>query len=273
MASVVARDWKAICRAVLAAMGALWTALEILAFWVKISSSGRTYLLPVFLLLSVGIGLVVGRRPNQVTFTVPGTDTKFALAVGNLFETDGSKAIAVNEFFDTSLPRHVSPNSLHGQFLQRYFQHREGDARSAFDQALPDEGFVVVERTTGARRRYPKGTTIVLELGSDRFLLVALTETNVETLQASADADDLRVALNGLWDAARQYCQGAPLAVPLIGSGLARIGLPSRQLLDTLIASAVLATRASKVTNEIKVVLSQQVIEDVDLREIRRAWA
>ena len=235
---VLMLDWKPSLTKAVVALGAMWTATEVLDFFLELDRAQRAWMLPVYLIVAAAVGLVLGRRPRSVEFIIPGTDTSVEIAVGDLFARPGCRAISVNEFFDTALPDHVSPNSLHGRFLTTYYDHQSANARSAIDAGLEGHSYVEVDRRSGATRRYQIGTTAEVVVGSHQYLLVALAHTDLETLTAYATARDLQDALDGLWNAARQKCSGADLAVPLIGSGLSRVGLPTRQLLDVVVGSA-----------------------------------
>ncbi len=92
-------------------------------------------------------------------------------------------------------------------------------------------------------------------------------------LRLRPQTGDLKAALASLWKVARAGCGGQALALPLIGSGLARVGLPTRQLLDIIISSMVIATKESKITHEIVIVLRQNHLAEVDLRDIQRPGA
>ena len=79
-------------------------------------------------------------------------------------------------------------------------------------------------------------------------------------------------ALHKLWRRARIECGGHPLNLPLVGSGLSGLGLPTRDLLNLLILSAITETKATEITQTIRVVLRRDRFEHVDLREVKAHW-
>ncbi len=60
--------------------------------------------------------------------------------------------------------------------------------------------------------------------------------------------------------------------VPLIGSGLSGVGLPTRVLLDLIILSAITETKKKEVTNRIRIVIYKDRFDDLDLRDVRHYW-
>ena len=266
------RDWEPILFRGSRALAGSWTGIEVLDFFCELERAHRGCLLLFFFLVALLAGVVRGRRPRSIDMVIPGTDTKLSIVVGDIFKEPGCRAIAVNEFFDSSMPDHVSPLSLHGAFLNRHYKGQEAAARSAIDDALPTDGFEYVDRPSGARRRYPIGTTARLKPENEQYFLVAVSHTDAH-LQASATVTDLTIALNGLWQFARRNCNGERLALPLIGSGLARVGLPTRQLLDVIISSLVVASRKSKITEQITIVLTDEHLKRIDLRDIESTWS
>src|SRR5439155_23883344 len=129
-----------------------------------------------------------------------------------------------------------------------------------------------VERGDGKLKRYPIGSTAVLTADKDRYIAVALTRTDVSTSKVSADVRMMWIALHNLWQRARIECGGAPLNVPLIGSGLAGLGLPTRDLLNLIILSAITETKEKLITNVIRIVLNRDRYDELDLRDVKQHW-
>ena len=63
------------------------------------------------------------------------------------------------------------------------------------------------------------------------------------------------VALNSLWQRVRIESGGHAVNLPLVGSGLSGLGLPTRDLLNLIILSAITETKAREVTQGIRIVL------------------
>jgi hypothetical protein len=209
-----------------------------------------------------------------VSFRLGTTSTQIEICFGDLFGFEGQKAIPVNEYFESSLDGdHVSERSVHGQFIKRKFSGVPQGFDALVEKSLSSVPSEHVDRPTGKNLKYPLGTTAMMNLGSERFYLVAVCATDIKTLKASSDVTQLWIALLALWEKVRTGNSGEEINVPLFGGGLAGIGLPSMQLLQLLVLSIVVATRKSTVATKIRIVLHESKFEEFDLRTIRRDWS
>jgi len=191
---------------------------------------------------------------------------------GDLFSQVGFRAIAVNEFFDSELGKVVAEESVHGIFLAKCC----GRHPEAFDKQVATELSQltpqIVNRPMGKNQRYPIGSAALLTIDQDRYIAFALSHTDISTCKANADVHMLWQALRGLWEKTRIETGGQPLNVPLIGSGLAGLGLPTRDLLNLIILSIVVETKQKQITRRIRIVLWKDRYDDVDLRDVKKFW-
>lgn len=252
---------------------ALWTVLEPITALVGIDVERGPTVYASLVVLSLLASLVLGARKADVSFPIRTTNTVLAIRFGDLFDAPGIKAIPVNEFFDTRLGTRVSPLTVHGQFVQRLFGgHPEGlEARLAEALSSISEA-AIVQRDGGPARRYPIGTTALIEAGGERFLLTALAHTDIANDKAYATVEDLWQALAGLWYRAREVSNGEAVVVPLFGGGQSGVGLPPRHLLDILLLSLIAATKKAPVAPIVTVVLPTALFDAVDLQKIRKDW-
>ncbi|WP_229417282.1 macro domain-containing protein [Massilia sp. Root418] len=225
------------------------------------------------LLISIGFALKKVWKPSKVEICVATCASKIEVVFGDIFEQDGIRAIAVNEFFDSKLGKPVSDRSLHGMLIQKCFGGHAEPFDKQVSAELAQEPFEVVhEKFEGKNQQYKIGTTAVLVANSDRYIVFALAHTDPQTCKASADVTMMWNALNMLWARARIECGGHPLNLPLVGSGLSGLGLPTRDLLNLLILSAITVTKASEITTKIRIVLHRDRFDDLDLREVKKHW-
>ncbi len=271
--SVRTNYWRGLAGA-FAAIGVGWSVVELTSFFMD----DPAWLddLP-WLALVVGVGLVGGLaaawRPTRVRFNLATTDTRVEIRFGDLFESSGHRVIPVNEFFDSEVGEIVSADSLHGQLIRRHFDGREADFDAAVAEALAGtDAQPVSGRAAGKTDAYEIGTTARLVVEDSGYLLVAVTTMNPTTHEAFADVTQLWKALLSMWDTARARAGGDTISVPLIGSGLARVGIPPHALLQLLVLALVVSTKQKKVARDARIVLHADLFESIDLRPIKKEW-
>lgn len=222
--------------------------------------------------LSLVVALIRGRRPSKVTFRPKTTNLELSVGFGDLFAVPGLKIIPVNDFFDCELGDLVSPRSLHGQLITRYFGGHPEALDARVREGLRSHQGTRVERAAGRDHRYPIGTTIMVTTREERFLLVALARSDIRTHKAQAGPQELWAALSSAWNHARLVAGGEPIAVPLIGGGLSGVGLPPQHLLQILVLSLITATKSQPVTGRVQVVLPVDLLDAVDLEPLKKEW-
>jgi hypothetical protein len=75
-----------------------------------------------------------------------------------------------------------------------------------------------------------------------------------------------------MWQRARSASGGHEINLPLVGSGLSGLGLPTRDLLNVIILSAITETKAKEVTKKIRIVLHESRFDELDLRNVQSYW-
>ena len=227
----------------------------------------------LMVLISVGVGVLVAAPPKEVVLKIKNTDTQIRIVFGDLFGIDGSKVIPANEFFDSEIGQPVSAKSLHGIFINKILGGQSSSFDKIVQKSLENTTYETVKRDKGKPARYPIGTTAIAECHNSTYFIVASAKTNTETLKAYSDVAILWKGLQGLWQTVRTNAGGYPVNIPLIGGGLAGIGLPTSKLLQIIIMSIVNETKKVEITKEIRIVLTEDRFEDVDLAIIKKSWS
>lgn len=232
------------------------------------------------LLALVGVAVLVGvarTLPKEsVELKLKAIDTIVSIRFGNIFDFKQILAIPVNEFFDSELGDHVSHRSLHGQLISSVFSGVSQSFNSIVDEDLRDVQSKIVCRPSGRGKQYAIGVTPMINIGTNeqrRFLLPAVCRTDLKTLKASCDVPTLWTALVGLWAAVRNRAGGDPVAVPLIGGGLAGLGLPPSQLLHLIVLSLVVTSRQTHIASPITIVLPPDRFDDFELAALKEQWS
>jgi hypothetical protein len=99
-----------------------------------------------------------------------------------------------------------------------------------------------------------------------------LAKSDPLTCKAFSDVTMMWVAMHGAWQRARTEAGGNDINIALVGSGLAGLGLPTRDLLNLIILSAITETKAQEITRKIRIVLHRDRYEDLDLRDVKKHW-
>jgi len=226
--------------------------------------------LVAMILASLMYGLWKVWKPSHVVLAVANCDTCIEIMFGDLFIQDGIRAIAVNEFFDSELGKPVSPLSLHGIFLQKCFGGHTRDFDSLVNKELAGTtSHINLEKIQGKQECYPIGTTALIPVNDDRYIIFALAKTEPSTCKAYSNVEFMSKALHDLWKRARNEANGYPVNIPLVGGGLSGMGLPTNDLLNLIVLTAITETKTRQVTRIIRVVLHKSRFKDVDLRDFK----
>lgn len=268
---VVRRPGRAVIEG-LAALGALWSLVEMHAHFFQNSAIRGLCAFIAMTLASVVWAIYRVRTLSKIVLPIPQSNTRIEVVFGDLFAEDGLRVIAVNEFFDSKLGRPVSEMSLHGILLKKILGGHPDAFDRQVDAQLSNEPFVTVTRPEGKDRQFAIGSTALVHANNANYLLFALSKTDPATCKASCDVATLWDALERMWQRGRVESHGQPIVVPLVGSGLAGVGLPPRELLYLIMLSVVVATRRNQIATCIRLVLHSDQRENIDLRGVEAYW-
>lgn len=269
----VKRDWMKLLAVAFVGFSGLFTLVSAVDFFLPLLGIKNPIILGLLSLGSLIYGLKTVWKPSKVEIPIANCATCIEIVFADLFAQDGIRAIAVNEYFDSKIGKPVSPNSLHGLLITKCF----GGHPQPFDDQLISELAAYSSnpepsKVEGKNVKYEIGATAMVRANNDQFLLYALTHTDPATCKASADVTMLWNAVNSLWKRARNECNSLPLNVPLVGSGLSGLGLPTRDLLNLIVLSAITETKAREITKRIRIVLHRDRFDDLDLRDVKSYW-
>ena len=255
-----------------AAFGIIWTVLVSFEFFFEGSKPEGAFWYAVMVLVSVASGLWRCRPRQRVKLTIPASDSSIEIKFGDIFEGGGIVVIPVNEYFDGSLGDHVSENSLHGLFIRNVLGGQSDAFFRLTSQALKSVVPEEVTRESGRGKKYPIGTVASVDINQNRFLLVALSRTDLATLKASATVHELWDCLAGVWQGVRNYSNGKCVKIPLLGSGLSGVGLPPKHLIEIILTSFLYYTKKDKIADKVTLILSSTLKGEIDLETIKRSW-
>ena len=199
-------------------------------------------------------------------------NTEVVIVRGDLFtQNDASLVVGFTDTFDVETKEDwvISRKSVQGQLVDRLYA---GDA-TALDRELR-RGLRIVpsiatesrrDKTRGKLLRYPIGTVVPVPLEGRLMYATAYSRLGND-LVARSTRDDLATAMDRLWESAARYGRMLPIAMPLIGSGLARITeLREEQLLSMIVDSFLRGCRRhGTVAQQLRIVLRPEDLERVD---------
>lgn len=172
---------------------------------------------------------------SSVTFIF---NPQFRLTVekGDLFTKRGIIVIPVNEYFDTQVGDGIiSPSSIHGKWINRFFKEKTQELDQLIESELNETANKPGLRTEGKNKIYPLGTCIDIKLDFNIYVLLVLSHFD-ENNHAFLERKDFSIVLQKLFE----HLQRLDLAVnsvymPLIGTGLSRLGRSPQRILDYIV--------------------------------------
>jgi hypothetical protein len=268
---VYRHPWKT-AQYIFTSFSVIFTLVRAITYFIPAIKIEGPFALTSAIVISVVVGLRRVWKPSRIEIPVAHCNTVIEVIFGDLFEQDGIRAIAVNEFFDSKLGKPVSDRSVHGLFIQKCFGGHPEPFDKQVDEQLKNVNSQHIDKVEGKSECYPIGTTAVITVNQDCYVAFAFAKTDPSTCKASSDVTLMWVALHRLWQRIRIESGGHPVNLPLVGSGLSGIGLPTRDLLDLIILSAITETKAKEVTQRIRIVLHRDRFDALDLRDVRQHW-
>jgi hypothetical protein len=202
--------------------------------------------------------------------------TTVVIKRGDLFDQqDANLVVGFGDTFDTSTDDVViSQDSVQGQLLHRVYDgSREAldrELRRALRTVTPAGRESVRDKPRGKRVRYPLGTVVPLPLPGRRiFATVYCRQGN--DLVTRGTREHLRDALERLWESVIVHGLYKPVAVPLVGSRLARIdGLSDEESLMMITETFLRASRITPVSPELRIVVRPSSLERMRVLDVVR---
>ncbi|MGW6731625.1 macro domain-containing protein [Streptomyces sp. NPDC055013] len=244
-----------------------------LTFWPDSSlPRGVTFLSLAGVALAGGILRAWPRSSVSHEFVHPGF--RVTVTIGDLFDQPCHLVIGFNDVFDTDTADDVviARRSVQGQFLQRVYAGEIERLDRELAVALAGKQPVEVEQRTikraGKLSRYPVGTVVVLGSPTQRFFLSAYGIMRND-LTVTSGADQIWQSLGELWGAVHVHARRETVAMPVIGSDLARIdSLDRAGLINLILLSFVTRSRQSVVCKELTIVVRPEEYERIDMLEL-----
>ena len=212
------------------------------------------------------------RRPaSSVKHRLKDRDVRIEIRIGDIFEADGSLVISTNSTFDTSISGGIiDADSLQGKFTKRYYGDRTDQLDRDLEDELEDQAFERIEDSRrGKKKRYEIGTVVKIQPRDQTAYLVAIADMNQHRV-ASGSPDKVVESLGKLWHYIGERGEMTPLAVPVLGTGKARIHIEREEMTREIISSFVAACSEKKFCEKLTIVISRNdyLEHEMDLQEL-----
>lgn len=227
----------------LAAIASFVTCIALL-FQDEINRTGWNFgqklvILIVIVLICCIYSCFMNQRITKVSFTF-NPQFKLTIEKGDIFDKKGIIVIPVNEYFDTHVGDGIiSPTSVHGKWINKYFAN---DIRG-LEQIISNELLRInapikanVARPPAKSDKYDLGTIIDIQKGDNIYVLVALTHFN-QSNHAFVDRDEYSKVFDKLIKYLERMHGNHAVYMPLMGTGLSRLGRTPQRILNFLVDS------------------------------------
>jgi DNA-binding SARP family transcriptional activator len=207
----------------------------------------------------------------------PGLGVTVVVRCGDMFEQDDANlAMGFGDTFDTAIADDavISRDSVQGQLLDRLYGGDRRRLDADLRRGLRGVEAVRVEnahdKPRGKRVRYPVGTVVPLPMDGRRVFGFVHCRQDLDLVTHSTPAE-LRLGLEQLWRSVRQYGLLRPVAIPLAGSGLARVaGLTREQLMILIIDTFLTSCRDARCASELRIVLRKSQVGRMRISDVAR---
>lgn len=222
------------------------------------------------------------RRDELLRGKLPGLPNQVCVVRGDLFDqADANLVVGFTDTFDTLTGQDqvISTQSVQGQLVDRLFDGNprllDVKLKSGLRNVTPSGTESAQDKPRGKRVRYPIGTVVPVAVDGERRAFATAYSRLGNDLVARSDLTDLQTALESLWPTVARAGLHKPLAVPLLGSGLARIVEARREqlaiaIIDTYFAACRTDPRTAP---ELRIVVRAEDLPLIDLAAVERHLA
>lgn len=229
-------------------------------------------------ILSIAYGLASAFPRTKVSQAYKDVDVKINVIVGDVLKYKGQVAIGFSDTFDTETKNDtvISSSSLQGKLLNEKFGGNSDTLDKKLSESLKAKTPEVTEKrsdkTKGKLKRYPIGTVAVFDIdGTAKTRIYALALSKMKNdLVTESSVHYLWDAIGQLWDAVYNNGQLSPIAMPVLGTGLARINALDREsLLRMLLLSFMARTREQLVCKELTIYIHPNDRKYINMTEVK----
>ncbi|WP_406255590.1 macro domain-containing protein [Streptomyces griseoaurantiacus] len=268
------RWWRRLAGRTIVTFGVISSVPQLyLALWPN-SAFPRGVTLVAIVCLSITASLARSLPASLIQRDFDRPQISVAVKIGDLFDEASHLVIGFNDVFDTDSSDGVviSPTSVQGQFQNKIYNNNlanlDRDLHHALVNSSPISRETRHDKPRGKLDRYPIGTVAVLGGPERRFFCVAYGRMRND-LTVRSSVDDIWRSLDQLWESLDAVGQRAPVAMPVVGSEMARINHLDREvLLRMILLSFVSHSRQQLVSKKLTILIHPRDAHLVNLTEV-----
>lgn len=249
-------SFRVLLVSLLAALGALWTLVEI-SLWYKFDTITNWLQARAWVFLGIGVISAVWENLPRVAVSChpKNRDVKISIRIGDIFAGTEDLIVGCNTSFDTDIASGlISTKSIQGQFTsESYHQvaHLDANIAAALTNVTPSSTGVAKQGKTSV---YPIGTTVKVQGKSRTAYLCGFAHMNAHG-NAQASLDDLKAALPKLWEHITSAGNHGEVVTPILGSGLSRIPVKRQVLIQEILRSFISACSSQIPCSSLSIVI------------------
>ena len=269
------RGWRHLALNALATFGLISGFIQFYsAVWVPghaLAKPSRIALLVALVSLAYGMYKAWPKRTVRRAFGRP--EMTVTVTVGDMLERKGQIVVGFTDTFDTQVADGViNSASLQGQLLEKVYggdlQRLDRDIELALSSVALEKTELRSDKANGKLKRYPVGTVAILNTDANKVYAVAYSSMGND-LVAKSNVQRLWYSLGKLWDAVYRNGQRDAVAMPLVGSELARINCLDREsLLKMSLLSFVSRSREDLICKSFTVVIHPKDHDKINMLEV-----
>lgn len=265
------------CTSFLVAFGTIWLLIEfpssvntsIKDFFNEYGNS--TLILASIVSFLFGVFRTFPKKRIYKKFTA--SNTSIEIKVGDIFEEKGNIAIGSSDYFDTTFE--IANLSLKSQLINRCFNSDSLLVDNLIDQSLSQQGIQGTTNSSkniGKQLKYQIGTTVRLNQNNRQIFILVISQLLFEDgrKHTISNPELLNVALNKFWSFVKTENRVTEISIPVFGSGLARVNLSYRLLIQLIILSFVTYSKSVRISEKLKIVVSKKDYNPEDFVELSK---
>lgn len=213
--------------------------------WINILVNRILFFMVIFLFL------FLYKKYLQKKITVNGEYYKIQIEYGNIFDIDNAKKIiAFDECFISTIgenPQDIKSESVCGQYLTR-------NPNLDISKIIADSDLKTLKSKSNynKKEKYESGRVII----NDDYILMAFAKLD-KAGKGCLTREEFLDSLSILWKEIHKYCAYTDVCMPILGSGVTRVGdssLTQQDLLDLIITSYQLSVYKIKLPYKLRIV-------------------